>query len=157
MIVSPVNCVVDANVVIKLVITEIDSDKAHALFAHLIHDPQATIHVPDFCHLECANILWKLVRRGTLTIAAAKAHLTWIKSLALQVMSLTSLVDEALEIAATHDTSVYDATYITASRVLDLPLVTADEKLVNKIATTFPKVLLLNTLSIPSPPSATTP
>lgn len=157
MIVAPVNCIVDASVAIKLVVTETDSAQAHALFAHLIHDPKAAFHIPDFCFLECANILWKLVRRGVLSIGTAKTNLTRIRTLSLQVIPLTTLVDQALDIATTHDTSVYDAAYIAASCILDLPLITADEKLVNKIAATFPKVLLLNTLSIPSPPSATTP
>ena len=53
MITSPVACVVDASVGIKLVITEVLSNEAHALFAHLARDPAARFFVPDLFDIEC--------------------------------------------------------------------------------------------------------
>ena len=57
MISTPIACVVDASVAIKLVITEPLSNEAHALFAHLARDPAARFFVPDLFDVECANIL----------------------------------------------------------------------------------------------------
>jgi predicted nucleic acid-binding protein len=56
-------CVVDANVAIKLFVAEDLSDEAHALFQKLTDHPPAQFHVPDLFYIECANILWKYVRR----------------------------------------------------------------------------------------------
>jgi predicted nucleic acid-binding protein len=47
MIVTPVGCVIDASVGIKLVISEVLSSEAHALFAHLAKDPAARFIVPE--------------------------------------------------------------------------------------------------------------
>lgn len=102
MIAPPVSFIVDASVTIKLVVVEVDSNKAHDLFAHLNCDPAA-------------------------------------------------------DIASAHDVSASDAVYVAAADSLGLPLITADIKLVNKVAARFPQVLLLSALTIPSPPSATTP
>jgi predicted nucleic acid-binding protein len=60
---TPFGCVVDASVGVKLFIAEALSDQAHALFAHLAADPPARLYVPDLFFIECANILWKSVRR----------------------------------------------------------------------------------------------
>ena len=57
------DCVVDASVGIKLFLREPLSDAAHAFFAHLAEDPPARLFVPDLFFVECANILWKYVRR----------------------------------------------------------------------------------------------
>jgi hypothetical protein len=48
MIATPVSCVVDASVGIKLVITEALSGQAHALFAHLASDPAARFFLKFF-------------------------------------------------------------------------------------------------------------
>lgn len=64
MIATPIACVVDASVGIKLVIAEALSNETHALFEHLARDPAARFFVPDLFDLECANILWKLIQRG---------------------------------------------------------------------------------------------
>jgi predicted nucleic acid-binding protein len=63
MITTPVACVVDASVGIKLVIPEALSGEAHALFAHLASDSASRFYVPDRFDLECANVLWKHVQR----------------------------------------------------------------------------------------------
>jgi len=62
MITVPVACIVDASVAVKLVITEVHSNVAHGLFAHLGADPMARFYVPELFYAECANILWKQVQ-----------------------------------------------------------------------------------------------
>ncbi|HKZ84931.1 MAG TPA: type II toxin-antitoxin system VapC family toxin, partial [Anaerolineae bacterium] len=59
---TPLECVVDASVGIKLFIAEPLSNLADALFAHLAADPPGRLMVPDLFFIECANILWKHVR-----------------------------------------------------------------------------------------------
>jgi hypothetical protein len=75
MITTPVACVVDASVGIKLVITEPLSSEAHALFAHLVRDPSSRFVVPELFDIECANILWKHIQRSGYPLVDAQSNL----------------------------------------------------------------------------------
>jgi predicted nucleic acid-binding protein len=152
MISTPVACVVDASIGVKLVITEVLSGEAHALFAHLAGDPAARFYVPDLFDIECANILWKHIQRSGYPLADAQLNLATLAALALQRLPVTTLVTDALAIAASHGISAYDACYIAASWCLGVPLITADSKLVAKVAGTPYVALDLGTLMIPPPP-----
>jgi hypothetical protein len=55
MITVPVACIVDASVAVKLVITEVHSNVAHGLFAHLGADPMARFMSPN-CFMPSAPI-----------------------------------------------------------------------------------------------------
>ena len=157
MITPPVSCIIDASVLVKLVLVEPDSPKAHELFAHLVGDPAARFHAPDFCYLECANILWKRVKQGIFPVPVARGHLTTLTGLPLQVIPLASLVDDALSLAATHDITAYDAAYVAASARFSVPLITGDEKLRQKLIHTPFQILLLSTVVIPVVPPPATP
>lgn len=149
---APVACVVDASVGIKLVITEASSGQAHALFAHLARDPGARFYVPDLFDIECANILWKQVQRFGYPLADAQLSLAALNALALQRISVTTLAADALTIAANHGISAYDASYVAVSQSLGVPLITADSRLVTKLAGTSHTVLDLAALTIPPAP-----
>ena len=111
MITTPVSCVVDASVGVKLVITEAFSSEAHALFAHLVRDPAARFFVPDLFDIACANILWKQVQRFGYPLVDAQSNLAMLTNLAMQRLSVTGLADDALALAAGHGISAYDACY----------------------------------------------
>jgi predicted nucleic acid-binding protein len=152
MIATPVACVVDASVGVKLVLAEALSDKAEALFEHLARDPAARFHVPDLFDVECANVLWKHVQRSGLPLADAQADLSILTALALQRIEVTMLVSDALAIAADHGISAYDASYVAASHRLQLPLITADARLANRMSGTPYAVHFLGGLTIPALP-----
>jgi len=50
----------------------------------------------------------------------------------------SSLLKDAFAIAATFDRTVYDCIYVALSVASNVPLVTADERLVNALAARFP-------------------
>lgn len=131
---KPVQCVVDASVGIKLFVAEPLSDEAHALFAHLSADPQTQLHVPDLFYIECANILWKYVQRLGYALKAAREDLTLLSALSLRSTPTAWLMSGALEIAAAHKISAYDACYVALARQLRMPLITADQKLARTLA-----------------------
>jgi predicted nucleic acid-binding protein len=155
MIATPVRCVVDASVAMKLVLAEPDSAQADALFAHLDLDPAALFFVPDFFFLECTSVLRKATKKGLCTPAEAKARLARVEGLRLNRIGVTSLTGAALDLAVTHDLSAYDAAYVAASAQALVPLITADDKLVRKLAGTAHEVYLLSALTIPPPPPPT--
>jgi predicted nucleic acid-binding protein len=152
MIATPVSCVVDASVGIKLVIQEALSTEAHALFAHLAKDPAARFLVPDLFYVECANILWKHVQRSGYPLVDAQLSLSTLSALALQRFPLLALVADALSIAANHRISAYDACYVAAAHQAGVPLITADSKLVGRLLGSPYAVLDLGSLTIPPLP-----
>jgi predicted nucleic acid-binding protein len=157
MISVPIQCVVDASVAIKLAVHEPDSPLARALFAHLHADPLARFHVPDLFFAECANILWKRAKQGTLQPYVVQASLTAIDRLPLVVLGLKSLVLDAATIAIRHDITVYDACYVAAAVHCGAPLVTADAKLVAKLTLSGYSVSQLGSFPIPALPTPPSP
>lgn len=128
------DCVVDASVAIKLFLVEPLSPQADALFDRLTDMPPARFYVPDLFFVECANILWKYVRRFGYPLEAALHDMADLARLPLRVSPTADLVGNALKLAVAVDITAYDATYVALAQRLSLPLVTADEALVRRLA-----------------------
>jgi predicted nucleic acid-binding protein len=123
------DCVVDASVGIKLFVVEDLSDRADALFALLTEDPPAQFYVPDLFFIECANVLWKYVRRFGYAAEDASQDVMDLTDLPLHTVATRELAHEAVKIAIENDVSAYDAAYVALSGYLTLPLITADQSL----------------------------
>ncbi|HET6572131.1 MAG TPA: type II toxin-antitoxin system VapC family toxin [Fimbriiglobus sp.] len=132
---APVVLVVDASVAVKLFLPEPLAAEAAALFG-LLADPATAFHVPDLFYVECANIFWKQVRRGNTTPAQVIADLNRLKVWRLTPTSAFDLIADALPIALNHGVTAYDASYVALAARLGVPLVTADQKLVQRLAAT---------------------
>ena len=128
--------VVDASVGIKLFLFEELSDCADAIFATLAHTPPARLYVPDLFYIECANILWKYVWRFDYPSDDAFENIIDLISLPLHVISTAEIASPALRLATAHGITAYDAAYLALAQELSLPLVTADEALVQKAGPT---------------------
>ena len=128
--------VVDASTAVKLYLTEPLAAEAIALFDLLTATPRAEFHVPDLFYAECANIFWKQVRKGVLTAAQVAGFDADLRALPLNRMPTFELTVSALPIATTYDITAYDACYVALAQRLGIPLVTADQKLHNKLAGT---------------------
>jgi predicted nucleic acid-binding protein len=131
---AAVSYVIDAGVGAKLVLPEPLADRAAALFDLLDRDPAVTLHIPDLFYVECTNVLWKHVRRGALDVVAAQRGVVILRGLILAVVSTADLMLPALDLAVRHDISAYDACYVALSDRLRVTMVTADERLVRKLA-----------------------
>lgn len=136
MIDRPLVCVIDASVAIKLFVVEPLSDRADQLFDYLAADPPAHFYVPDLFFAECANILWKHARRFGYPADNARQDVADLRALALRTISTADLIADALTIALAFDITAYDACYVALAAQLGAPLVTADEALVRKLAST---------------------
>ena len=80
---SPFRCVVDASAAIKIVLAEPLSAQANRLFARIAETPPAQFHVPDLFFVECANILWKYIRRRAYPQQRARFDLRYLVGLGL--------------------------------------------------------------------------
>jgi predicted nucleic acid-binding protein len=130
------DCVVDASVGIKLFLVEPLADQADILFASLTAAPPARLYVPDLFYVECTNVLWKYVRRFGYSPEAARQDAAGLVRLPLQVASTAGLAEAALTLALEHGATAYDAAYLALAQKLALPLVTADEAQVRRLAGT---------------------
>lgn len=129
----PFDCVLDASVGIKLFVVEPLSDEAHSLFNQLTGDSPGRFHVPDLFYIECTNIIWKYVRRLGLDQEDARLFVDQLGQLALLSFPTESLMRDTLDLALTHEITAYDAAYVALARQLDLPLITADARLVRAV------------------------
>lgn len=128
--------VIDASVGIKLVVAETGSDAAQLLFSRASDTPGSRLYVPDLFYTECANVLWKYVNRFGYSPKEALRSIEGLLSLGLVKLETDLFLKDAFRIAVEHGISVYDACYVAASIHVSAPLVTADERLVTRLAKT---------------------
>lgn len=114
--------VIDASIAIKLVITEVDSERADRLDGR-------RLLAPDLLWSECANILWKTVRRGLVSANEAELACEALLRLPFEIADSATLLPEALRRSITLGHPAYDCIYLELAARERLPLVTADQRL----------------------------
>lgn len=132
--------VVDASVGIKLVLPELLSDHAQSLFGLLGKRPAVRLFVPDLFYIECANVLWKRVTRFGHKMSDAVTDFRHLRALALRAIETSTLAEAALKLSVAYRITAYDACYVALSDLAHAPLITADERLVRKLAAREPRV-----------------
>ena len=92
----------------------------------------ATISVPSLLIYEVTNVLRY---KNDLSTDQVKEAVQSLFDMDLDIMSPSRLVvDQAIELARTYNITVYDATFVALAEVLSATLVTADERLVQRLA-----------------------
>lgn len=130
---TPLRCVIDASVGIKQFVPDPLTSKVNQLFAHLAI-PKTEFFIPDLFYIEITNIFWKYVRAKLYAVADVQADLATLKTFPLQVISMSELMEEAINISIAYGISAYDASYVALSQRVNAPLLTLDQKLVNSLA-----------------------
>ncbi len=148
---EPLICVVDANVALKLFLTQPLSDRADDLFSCIESNAQARFYVPDFFYTECASILINYVRMKKHSPTQARRDIEDLQALSLRVVPSVPLLPLAVTIALDHRISGYDAIYVAVAAQIGAPLITADEKLVRAMQKTSYSVKSLAAFEIPLP------
>jgi predicted nucleic acid-binding protein len=123
--------VIDASVVVKWYVPEGDPAAAHAL-----RQSRPQLAAPDLLFVETANIVWKLVRRGEMQPARATDIIEEIVAAPFIVHPNRTLARDAIDLAVATGLSAYDASYLALAIRLDTLCITADQKLVRKLAGT---------------------
>ena len=118
--------VIDASVAVKWVVPEPDSDRAEALLDH-------ALGAPDLLFAECANVLWKKVRRGELSKDEADIAAQTLEQADIAIASTRGHLASAMAIAVELDHPAYAAVYLSVAQAAELRLVTADDRLIRKV------------------------
>lgn len=117
--------VIDASVAIKWVIEEDGTTEALAL-------RRQRLTAPDLIIPECANILWKKVRRNELSAEEAAFAGRLLANADIELAPTRPLMDAAIEIAVLLDHPAYDCMYLALAEQNDVTFVTADSRLISK-------------------------
>ena len=72
--------IADTNVLVKYVVPEEFSSVARRIIGQY-DDAQLRLIAPDYIFIECANVLWKYVRRNNLSVANAVSALRELQRL----------------------------------------------------------------------------
>lgn len=117
--------IVDASVVIEYLVTGSYTTHAQALFGQIT--TQDKLIVPEFCLLECTNVIWKQVRFQGMLALQAQALLRHLRKLPLMRVPAKAALSRALSIGLTHQLAVYDSAYIALASRSHYPLITIDQ------------------------------
>jgi predicted nucleic acid-binding protein len=131
-----VKLVIDANVLIKLYVPEVLSQKADSLFRDA-ENRRIDLIAPDLIYPEAGNILRKKQRLKELSRPDVEEITEAMLSLPLVVEPVKLLLPLAVDIAIGYNITVYDAAYVALATVYKTTLVTADKKLVDNLSKTI--------------------
>lgn len=96
------------------------------------------IYVPEIFWAELGNIFWKSVQHGRWPSADARTAIVEFQNRSFGTIAHKALLNEALAIALAHQRSFYDSLYVALAVRMKIPMVTADERLVNTLGSRFP-------------------
>jgi predicted nucleic acid-binding protein len=120
--------VVDASVAVKWVVEE-----DHSAKAILLLQCEAR-HAPDHWLAEAINVLWAKVFRGDLIAADAQTRMEVLLRAPVVGTPIASLMPRAFAISVAHSVTIHDSLYVALAEKRDIPLVTANERLIRRLA-----------------------
>ena len=117
--------VVDASVAMHYLIADTYTSNAKAFFNSVAS--QDRLLIPEFCLMECTNVLWKQVRFFGMSQVDAEELLRDLYRLPLKRSPVKRLLRTALEIGLKHKLAIYDSVYIALALQSNAPLLTVDQ------------------------------
>ncbi len=131
-----IGIVIDASIVVKWFIEEIDSDKARLLRDKFI-DGKIELTVPSLLYFEVLNALKysKLFDPSELNDAGESLENYGFKVITIK----NEMRKHMIKVAVDQELSIYDASYLGLSICLGIIFCTADEKIIKKLPSTLKK------------------
>jgi predicted nucleic acid-binding protein len=121
--------VVDASVAVKWFIHEPDRPAARRLLV-----PQSRLIAPDLIVAEVASAMWKRVVAGEGDARQAPLTAASLPRFFARLLPLAPLAARAVEIAAELRHPVYDCFYLALAEREEATFVTADRRLIDRLA-----------------------
>lgn len=132
---NPSTIILDSSVIAKWFFPSEENGKIALKIRGLFLTHEITISAPMLIYYEINNLLRTAIKRLRINEELAREAYQGFLELGLIVYSSKELMMMALEKAITLDISSYDASYVALSEYLQIPLITADQKLVDKAQT----------------------
>ena len=119
--------VIDASIAIQWVVEEDGTPEALRILA------VRPLSSPDLLLAECANILWKKVRRAELARDEAIMASRVLQRSDVEILPTRALMETATRLAIELDHPAYDCVYLALALENGWPFVTADDRLRRKL------------------------
>jgi predicted nucleic acid-binding protein len=133
-----INVVLDASVAVKWAFP---GEDLAAQADQLLEDygrSKLRFIVPDIFWAEVGNVAWKGVRESRWPRSLAEQAISELVGRHLPTVLTRTLLPEALAIACDYDRTLYDSLYVALANTTNSLLITADRKLANSLAGSFP-------------------
>jgi predicted nucleic acid-binding protein len=137
--------VLDANVALKWVLAEPDSNKAKQLRTDFRSDVHELI-APDIYVVEIAHALTRAERQGRISVGQSGIFWADVMSTSPLLERSGPLTPRAIAISSALRIGVYDCLYVALAQRESCQLVTADDKLVRTFQPIFPFIVALASL-----------
>lgn len=115
--------VLDASVAAKFFLDEEDSELTRSL------ENGFDLIAPELILPELCNLFWKRVRRGDLARQDARIALGSLPAV-VELVSMQQIASSAMDLSVALDHPAYDCFYLALAQRRDIPLLTADQRLV---------------------------
>lgn len=139
---SKLTYIVDASTCLKWVfIDEIFSDQAIQLQKQYLLG-KINLIAPNLWSYEITNGIKSAALRSRIPFAKSKSLLKLLLESKPETVSMEEVLIECLENAIKFGISVYDGAYVTLAQINNIPLITSDQKLVNKVSSSVKIVYL---------------
>ena len=119
--------VIDASIAVKWVVEERGTPEALAL------RQKAKLIAPELLVADCANILWKKVKREELLKQEALLAARLLQGAEIELLPTRSLFEAATRMSIEIDHPAYDFLYLALAVEKECPFVTADERFLRKL------------------------
>ena len=119
--------VIDASIAVKWVVEEHNTPEALTL------RQKAKLIAPELLVAECANILWKKVKREELLKQEALLAARLLQGAEIELLPTRSLFEAATRMSIEIDHPPYDCLYLALAVEKECPFVTADERFLRKL------------------------
>jgi predicted nucleic acid-binding protein len=119
--------VIDASVAIKWVVEEEGTSQALTVLQ------RATLMAPELLIAECANVLWKKVRRKELSGDEALLAARLLAAASIELVPSRPLLETATRLAIDLDHPAYDCLYLALAIDKGCPFITADNGFLRKL------------------------
>ena len=141
--------VVDASLAFKWLVSEENSDRAHALSREWVKAGIQTA-APYLLPVEVANALHRRVARGELTVSDAARLLEYLLASGIELRDAPNLHARALQLAShLQQGAVYDAHYLALAEILGCEYWTADERFYRAASPGTPNVRWIGEFAVP--------
>ena len=119
--------VIDASIAVKWVVDEQGTPEA------LILRQKAKLIAPELLVAECANVLWKKVRKNELSKEEALLAARLLQGAEIELLPTRSLFEAVTRISIELDHAAYDCLYLALAVENECRFVTADDRFLRKL------------------------